>query len=110
MDVRDSSKGPILVEMLKTRVKTRHDKRQESPDDEVLVVIRYRVGLNDYLLLFVRLFAIMTCDIFLGGCDVVSDQIWVQFELREGVTGKLGSEKLQFPVLRWMDRNSDFIR
>lgn len=42
VDVRDGSKGPIIVEMLKTRVKTRNDKRQESPDDEVLVVIRYR--------------------------------------------------------------------
>ena len=42
VDVRDGSKGPILVELLKTRVRTRNDKRQESPDDEVLVVIRYR--------------------------------------------------------------------
>ena len=42
VDVRDGSKGPLVVEMLKTRVKTRNDKRQESPDDEVLVVIRYR--------------------------------------------------------------------
>lgn len=48
IDVRDGSKGPLLfvittpVEMLKRRVRTRNDKRQESPDDEMLVVIRYR--------------------------------------------------------------------
>jgi SRSO17 transposase len=42
IDVRDGSKGPLLVEVLKRRVRTRNDKRQESPDDELLVVIRYR--------------------------------------------------------------------
>ena len=42
IDVRDGSKGPLLVEVLKRRVRTRNDKREESPDDEMLVVIRYR--------------------------------------------------------------------
>lgn len=42
IDVRDGSKGPLIVEVLKRRVRTRNDKRQESPDDELLVVIRYR--------------------------------------------------------------------
>jgi len=42
IDVRDGSKGPLIVEVLKRRVRTRNDKRQESPDDEMLVVIRYR--------------------------------------------------------------------
>ena len=42
IDVRDGSKGPLVVEVLKRRVRTRHEKRQESPDDELLVVIRYR--------------------------------------------------------------------
>ena len=42
VDVRDGAKGPIIVEVLKRCVKTRNDKRQECPDDEVLVVIRYR--------------------------------------------------------------------
>jgi hypothetical protein len=42
IDVRDGSKGPLIVEALKRRVRTRNDKRQESPDDEMLVVIRYR--------------------------------------------------------------------
>ena len=42
VDVRDGSKGPLVVEVLKRRVRTRNDQRQESPDDELLVVIRYR--------------------------------------------------------------------
>ena len=42
IDVRDGSKGPLIVETMKRRVRTRNDKRQESPDDEMLVVIRYR--------------------------------------------------------------------
>ena len=42
VDVRDGSKGRIVVEMLKRRVRTRNDKKQESADDEVLVIIRYR--------------------------------------------------------------------
>ena len=42
LDVRDAAKGPLLVEAIKRRVRTRNDKRQESPDDEVLVVIRDR--------------------------------------------------------------------
>lgn len=42
IDVRDGSKGPLIVEILKRRVRTRNEKRQESPDDEMLVVIRYR--------------------------------------------------------------------
>lgn len=42
IDVRDGSKGPLVVEVLKRRVRTRNDQRQESPDDEMLVVIRYR--------------------------------------------------------------------
>ncbi len=42
LDVRDAAKGPLVVELLKRRVRTRNEKRQESLDDEVLVVIRYR--------------------------------------------------------------------
>lgn len=42
IDVRDGSKGPLIVEALKRRVRTRDEKRRECPDDEVLVVIRYR--------------------------------------------------------------------
>jgi SRSO17 transposase len=42
IDVRDAAKGPLVVELLKRRVRTRNDKRQECPADEVLVVIRYR--------------------------------------------------------------------
>lgn len=42
IDVRDAAKGPLVVELLNRRVRTRNDKRQECPDDEVLVVIRYR--------------------------------------------------------------------
>jgi hypothetical protein len=42
IDVRDGSKGLLLVEVLKRRVRARNEKRQESPDDELLVVIRYR--------------------------------------------------------------------
>ena len=42
IDVRDGSKGPLVVEVLKRRVRTRNEKRQESPDDELLVVIRDR--------------------------------------------------------------------
>jgi len=42
VDVRDGSKGPLIVEVLKRRVRARNEKRQESPDDELLVVLRYR--------------------------------------------------------------------
>jgi SRSO17 transposase len=42
LDVRDGSKGPLLVEMLTTRVKARDGKQRESADEETLVVIRYR--------------------------------------------------------------------
>jgi SRSO17 transposase len=42
IDVRDGSKGPIIAEVLKRRVRTRDEKRRECPDDEMLVVIRYR--------------------------------------------------------------------
>lgn len=42
LEVRDAAKGPLVVELLARRVRTRNDKRQESPDDEVLVVIRDR--------------------------------------------------------------------
>lgn len=42
IDVRDAAKGPLIVEVLKRRVRTRDEKRRECPDDEVLVVIRYR--------------------------------------------------------------------
>jgi SRSO17 transposase len=42
VDVRDGSKGPLLVEVLKRRVRTRDDQRRESADDELLAVIRYR--------------------------------------------------------------------
>jgi SRSO17 transposase len=42
IDVRDGSKGPLIVEVLKRRVRARNEKRRESPDDELLVVIRYR--------------------------------------------------------------------
>lgn len=41
IDVRDGSKGPLVVQVLKRRVRPRHG-QQESPDDELLVVIRYR--------------------------------------------------------------------
>ena len=46
-DVRDGSKGPLLVEVWKRRVRTRNDKRPESPEDEMLVVIRDRDRDND---------------------------------------------------------------
>jgi SRSO17 transposase len=42
VDVRDGSKGPLVVEVLKRRVRTRDEKRRECDDDEMLVVIRYR--------------------------------------------------------------------
>jgi SRSO17 transposase len=42
IDVRDGSKGPLTVELLTTRVKARNGGQQESPDEETLVVIRYR--------------------------------------------------------------------
>jgi SRSO17 transposase len=42
IDVRDGSKGPLLAELLTTRVKARNDKQRESDDEETLVVIRYR--------------------------------------------------------------------
>lgn len=57
LEVRDAAKGPLVVERLARRVRTRNDKRQESPDDEVLVVIRIEeclprakseAGLADY--------------------------------------------------------------
>ena len=35
IDVRDGSKGPLLVEVLKQSVRTRNDQRPESPDDEM---------------------------------------------------------------------------
>lgn len=41
IDVRDGSKGPLIVEATKRRVVARTDKRQEG-HDEVLVVIRYK--------------------------------------------------------------------
>ena len=41
VDVRDGSKGPLLVEVVKRRVVARTDKRQEG-HTEVLVVIRFR--------------------------------------------------------------------
>ncbi len=44
VEVRDGSKGPLLVEVLKRRVRTRDEQRRECADDELLVVIRYRVG------------------------------------------------------------------
>lgn len=42
IDVRDGSQGPLLVEVLQRRVRTRNEQRRESPDEELLVVIRYR--------------------------------------------------------------------
>lgn len=42
IDVRDAAKGPLVVEALQRRVHARDGKRRECPDDEVLVVIRYR--------------------------------------------------------------------
>ena len=41
VDVRDGSKGPLVVEVVKRRVMGRTDKRQEG-HEEVLVVIRFR--------------------------------------------------------------------
>jgi hypothetical protein len=41
VDVRDGSKGPLIVEVAKRRVVGRTDKRQEG-HEEVLVVIRYK--------------------------------------------------------------------
>jgi SRSO17 transposase len=41
IDVRDGSKGPLIVEVVKRRVVARTDKRQVG-HDEVLVVIRYK--------------------------------------------------------------------
>lgn len=55
LEVRDGAKGPLLVEILKRRVAAHTDKRQQAPD-EVLVVIRYkdrdnqRVVKTDYYL------------------------------------------------------------
>lgn len=55
LDVRDGAKGPLIVEILKRCVAARTDKRQQAPD-EVLVVIRYkdrdeqRVVKTDYYL------------------------------------------------------------
>ena len=42
VDVRDGSKGPLVVHILKRRVRTRDEKRRECADDELLVVIRYQ--------------------------------------------------------------------
>lgn len=42
VDVRDGSKGPLVVELLTTRVKARDGKQRASDDEETLVVIRYR--------------------------------------------------------------------
>ena len=41
VDVRDGSKGPLVVEVVKRRVVARTDKRQEG-HEEVLVVIRFK--------------------------------------------------------------------
>ena len=41
IDVRDGSKGPLVVEMVKRRVVSRTHRRQQG-DEELLVVIRYR--------------------------------------------------------------------
>jgi SRSO17 transposase len=41
IDVRDGSKGPLVVEALKRRVVSRTHRRQQG-DEEMLVVIRYR--------------------------------------------------------------------
>ena len=41
VDVRDGSKGPLVVEVVKRRVVARTDNRQEG-HEEVLVVIRFR--------------------------------------------------------------------
>src|SRR4029434_6793372 len=41
IDVRDVSKGPLVVEMVKRRVVSRTHRRQQG-DEELLVVIRYR--------------------------------------------------------------------
>ena len=55
LDVRDGTKGPLIVELLKRRVAARTDKRQQAPD-EILVAIRYkdrdnqRVVKTDYYL------------------------------------------------------------
>ena len=55
VDVRDGSKGPLTVEVIKRRVVAQTEKRQQGPE-EVLVVIRYkdrddrRVVKTDYYL------------------------------------------------------------
>jgi len=41
IDVRDGSKGPLVVEMVKRRVVARTPRRQQG-DEELLVVLRYR--------------------------------------------------------------------
>lgn len=41
VDVRDGSKGPLTVELVQRRVVARTEKRQEGPE-EVLVVLRYK--------------------------------------------------------------------
>jgi len=41
LDVRDGAKGPLIVEGLKRHIAARTDKRQQAPD-EVLVVLRYK--------------------------------------------------------------------
>jgi SRSO17 transposase len=41
LDVRDGSKGPLVVETVKRRVVSRTHRRQQG-DEEILVVIRYR--------------------------------------------------------------------
>jgi len=41
LDVRDGAKGPLVVEIVKRRVVSRHHRRQQG-DEELLAVIRYR--------------------------------------------------------------------
>jgi SRSO17 transposase len=49
IDVRDGSKGPLVVEVAKRRVVARTDKRQEG-HEETLVVIRFRDRDNRHIL------------------------------------------------------------
>jgi hypothetical protein len=41
IDVRDGSKGPLVVEVVKRRVVSRTHRRQQG-DEELLAVLRYR--------------------------------------------------------------------
>lgn len=41
VDVRDGSKGPLIIEIIKRRVVGRNHRRQEGPE-EMLVIVRYR--------------------------------------------------------------------